>query len=637
MPSHRAVAVVLLMLVAVATPLPGLGRLPAAAWFLLLLVAVVSASRLRVVGTGRALLAAFVGAGPALVVVGVLHDLPGIALPLPVSGILLLGAWTSTSVLFGSVVASRVASRRALVDVWLRILGVAASTAFVVGALVRLLLPSYSSADRLAWTLNEEDNAQIVGIAREVLVGGPRGAELADQYGTAIINLPLLLLRLGGGPLRSEVDLRLQAITVYVVSTIVVILLAGLAMALIGALTHHVHPGPHGPRAPGATALALSPLAVGLSALIGFSLLVVLPMRTGFLTFVWGLTIVLLGAAAVAVTPADAPPAARLVLTVHLIASLILLFSSWPFIAPALAPLFLVPLLWVPWKQIRVAVRSRRGPILVGVLGAVAVLGSTAFWFFRWGPAAEVLSYGIDILLIGASSIVADRAAQRGAMIAIATVAVIVVLTAGKVSRAQLGVSLLGPVLGGGMLYLGLRGAAALLTDGQLLYSGIKLLYGVIALAMILGLFGVASQSSRFRAPGVLVSGLLAVVILQSSATANLHRTWWDRTYAGPQPHAEATIDAIRNSSMGLPIRCLPSPGTAVTERTRWAAYFCARWVEDAFNEGRFAGYRSELLEASGDTFEATVEAILTESPNEYLFAYRMTMGPGWFGWTGGG
>jgi hypothetical protein len=265
------------------------------------------------------------------------------------------------------------------------------------------------------------------------------------------------------------------------------------------------------------------------------------------------------------------------------------------------------------------------------------VLGSTTFWFFRWGPAAEVLSYGIDILLIGASGIGADEPARRGAVIAIATVAALVIFAAGKASRAQLGMSLVGPVLGGGMLYLGLRGAAALLTDGQLNYSGIKLLYGVVALAIVLGLLGVSSQSLRFRAAGVLVSSLLALAILQSSETANVHRTWWDRTYAGPQLHAQATIDAIQSSSAGLPIRCLPSPGTAVTEQTRWAAYFCARWVEDAFNEGRFGGYRSELLEASGDTFEATVEAILAESPNEYLFAYRMTMGPGWFGWAGSG
>lgn len=637
MPSSRAVTVVLWGLTAAATPLPGLGRLTAVAWLALLFLSVVSASRSRVLGIGQALLATFVGAAPAFVIVGVLHDLPGVALPLPVSGILLLGAWTTTSVLFGTVVASRVSSRRALTDVWLRVLGVALSTGFIAGALVRLLRPAYSSADRLAWTLSEEDNAQIVGIAREVLVGGPRGAELADQYGTAFINLPLLLLRFGGGPLESEIDLRLQAITVYLVSTIAVILLAGLAMALIGALTHHVHQGRRSAQLPSTAALALGPVAVGLGAIIGFSLLVVLPMRTGFLTFVWGLTIVLLGAAAVAITPADAPPAARLVLTAHLIGSLLLLFSSWPFVAPALAPLFLVPLLWVPWKRVRVTVRSHRGRALVGALGAVAGLGATTFWFFRWGPAAEVLSYGIDILLIGASGIGADEPARRGAMIAIATAAALVIFTAGKASSVHLSVSLVGPVLGGGLLYLGLRSAAALLTDGQLNYSGIKLLYGVITLAIVIGLLGVASQSSRFRAAGVLVSSLLALGILQSSETANVHRTWWDRTYAGPQLHAQATIDAIRSSSAGLPIRCLPSPGTTVNSETRLAAYFCARWVEDAFNEGRFGGHRFELLDASGNTFEETVEDILARSPSEYLFAYRMTMGPGWFGWTGYG
>jgi hypothetical protein len=637
MPTSRRSCILLFAAAAIAGALPALGRLPALVWFVVVVAAVVSVARSRVTGTSSALLAALVGAGPALVLVGVVHDLLGLTPPLSVSAILLLSVWSLTSVHFGAVVAARVQGPRALADVWSRVVGVAASTGFIAGALIRLLQPSFSTADRLAWTLSEEDNAQIVGIAREVLTGGPRGAELADQYGTAVINLPLMLLRLAGGPLTSEVDLRLQAITVYTVSTIVVIVLAGIAMAHIAALPHHVHAGRRGTSAPGAIAIAIAPFAVGMASLAGFSLLVVLPMRTGFLTFVWGLTLVLLGAAAVAVTPTDAPAPARAVLTAHLLGLLVLLFSSWPFIAPAVAPLFLVPLSWIRWRDARVVVLRRSGLALAGALGVLGALGAIIFWFFRWGPAAEVISYGLDILLIGASEIAADQFAQRTAILAVLGVGLAIVTMGVPHARLALSVSLIGPVVGGGLLYLGLRAAAVLFTDGELRYSGIKLLYGVTALAFMLGLLGLMSQLSQLASPGVLISGLLAFAVLNTSATAALYDSWWARTYAGPQPHSEATVQAIQNSSAGLPIRCLPSPGTAVNSETRWAAYFCARWVEDAFNEGRFGGYRFELLGASGDTFEDTVEDILARSPSEYLFAYRMTMGPGWFGWTGPG
>jgi len=123
--------------------------------------------------------------------------------------------------------------------------------------------------------------------------------------------------------------------------------------------------------------------------------------------------------------------------------------------------------------------------------------------------------------------------------------------------------------------------------------------------------------------------------VLGSSATARLGTDWWARTDLGEPQHAQAAIDAIGSTSPDIPIRCLPSPGTVVTDVSRLAAYMCARWMEDAFNPGRFQGGRDELLNADGETFGPTVEAIVEGSPSEYLFAYRMTMGPGWFGWNG--
>ena len=41
------------------------------------------------------------------------------------------------------------------------------------------------------------------------------------------------------------------------------------------------------------------------------------------------------------------------------------------------------------------------------------------------------------------------------------------------------------------------------------------------------------------------------------------------------------------------------------------------------------------LLNAEGETFDEVVTTIVKEQQSDYLFAYRMTMGRGWFGWTG--
>ena len=616
--------------------LPLAGRPLALVTPLALAGAVVLAVGLRGAGGGSSLVATLVGLLPALVVTGAFHDLLGLSPDIALSALALLVVWVGTASTLGLEVADRVSGPRARADVWFRVVAAASVTTFIGAALGRLLLADRGPADRLVWAIWEEDNAQIVGIGREVLTGGPRGAELADQYGTAFVNLPLLIMRLLGGSLPSDVDPRIEAITIFTVSTIVVIGLAGLAMALIAALPHHVHARSGGPRI-GTLTIATGSVATAVATIIAFSLLVVLPMRTGFLTFVWGLTLVLSGAAIVAVTPSDAGRPARIVFVAHLLGVAVLLLSSWPFIAPALAPLAIVPLLWLRWGDVRVSVRRHRARWSIGLLVGIVLLGLVGYWFSRWGPAAEVLSYGLDILLIGASGIEADRPARLAAMFGMFALGALTIVAVRSGARLHLSVGLLGPVLGGGALYLTLKGAAALLTDGVLNYSGIKLFYGVVTLAMTLGLLALVSLMTRWGVGGAMVA--LAAVILthQLSATASLHTEWWDRTDLGPHPHVTATIDAIERTSIDVPIRCLPSPGTVVTGTARWAAYTCARWMEDAFNEGRFDGHRFDLLDAEGSTFEATVEHILERSPSEYLFAHRFTMGPGWFGWAGPG
>ena len=586
--------------------------------------------------TSQALVATLVGLLPAAILTGAAYDLLGAAPTAPVTMLVLAGVWTIASTTLGADTARAITERGVLLDVWARVLAALGVTGFIAGALGRLLLPGRSAADRLVWAIWEEDNAQIVGIAREILTDGPRGAELADQFGTAFVSLPLLLTGVLGGPLAGETDPRLQAITVFTVSTIVVIALAGLAMALIAALPHHVHArGDHLHARPLATGIGAA--ATALAALVGFSLLVVLPMRTGFLTFVWGLTLVLVGAALVVVAPSDARRSSRLVLLLHLAGVLVLLLSSWPFIAPALAPLLLIPLVWVRWTEVRTSVQRHRGGWSAGLLAGLVLLGVVVLWFSRWGPAAEVLSYGLDILLVNASGIEADRVSIRAAALSIVAAGVLATVAARPGARLQLGLGVVGPVLGGGALYLLLRGAAALFTDGVLNYSGIKLLYGVVTLAAILGLLSLASAATRWGVPGTVAALAVVLVTHQASPTASLHTEWWDRTDLGPHAHVDATIDAIDRTSPDLPIRCLPSPGTVATPTARWAAYMCVRWMEDAFNDGRFGGYRSDLLDNEDPTFEATVERILAESQSDYLFAHRFTMGPGWFGWTGPG
>ena len=618
--------------------LPAQERPLALLWPVIVLIAVALPTRHRCGSWSRTALAMLVGLGPTLVILGATHDVLGITVPVSVSAVVTQLLWTVSSLPIGCAVALRITDRPSAIDVWSRIGAVGAVTVLMVTALGRLLLPPFGPAERLAWMLSEEDNAQIVGIAREILSDGARGAVLAEQYGTGFITLPLTIVRLAGGPIAGEADIRLQAITLFVLSTMVAAVVAGLAMALLAALPHHVHRGRAVTRSgahrtwPISVAIGMSSAAI--ASLIGFSLLLVLPMRTGFLTFVWGLALVLLAASLAAITPRDASRGARAMLIVHLVATVLMLLSSWPFIAPALAPVLLIPLLWIDWGRARLAAKARPRRTLVLATAGTGALGLLTIWFLRWGPAAEVLSYGTDVLTVGGSGIFADELLPRVVVLTFAILIPAVLLGSAAGTRATQLLAIVGPVVGAGLLYLALRAAAALLTDGELGYSGVKLFYGLITLGLVLGLTALVSQSARVGLPAALATLLLIGAVHQISPTASLHVEWRTSTLRSGALHAEAAVDAIR-SSTDLPIRCLPSPGTAVTERTRWAAYFCARWMEDAFNTGRFDGRRFELLAADGPTFERTVEKIVAENQSEYLFAYRMTMGRGWFGWDG--
>ena len=114
---------------------------------------------------------------------------------------------------------------------------------------------------------------------------------------------------------------------------------------------------------------------------------------------------------------------------------------------------------------------------------------------------------------------------------------------------------------------------------------------------------------------------------------AELQR-WTERLKPSSPPHAEAMIEAVRRTTPDLPVRCRPEPGTPVTPTSRWAAYFCVRWVEDALNgSGRDDGERIAMLETSDETFDAIVADATAQGL--YGFAYVIPLGPGWFGWDG--
>jgi hypothetical protein len=584
----------------------------------------------------RIVYASAIGLLPTVMVIGALHDLLTVEIPVEVTRVLLLVAWWAASSAFGAPLAERLAGRTALIDAGARALGVVAVAVGMASALTRHLVTERGTAARLAWMMSEEDNAHIVGVAREVLTHGPSGSVLAEQFGTAFVNLPLMFLRLAGGPLQGEDDVRLQAISLVVLSTIVIMLIAGATMALLAGLPHHVHEAPRRakPRDSGRS-VAAGAIASMIGAGVVYALLVVLPMRTGFLTLVWGLTLVASAAAVVAVTPHDASTRARLVVCLHLAGTLVLLLGSWPFIAVAAAPVLLVPLTWVPWHRVRSMARQhvRRTVAVVGV-AAVAGAGLVA-WAVTTGPLAEVLSYGRGILLVQASGIEADRSSTIVVAATMLTATALVALRLRGPARTLLVLAALGPPLAAGLFYVSLRVAAELLTDGELNYSGVKLLYAVITLAALIGIPLLTSLASRFG-PMALVAVIAALSVgYLSSPTLQLLTDWRDRTDPQWAPHAEATVQAIRSSSADLPIRCLPPPGVAVTDRTRWAAFFCIRWMEDAFNEDRFNGHRRAFLNAEGPTFEATVEQALDATPERYFFAYPFTMGPGWFGWNG--
>lgn len=572
----------------------------------------------NVLRTGLAATLAGVLAGP---VVALIHDLPPRHPGPAVSWTLAALTVAVLSVAAGRPAARLLAARAGLRRTTAVAVGAALGTAPIATPLLRLLRAPTSPVAQLAWTLGEEDNAQIIGLAREVIMDGPGGGVLADQYGTGFVVAATTLMRMTGTP-DPTLDPRLLAIHAFTLSTLLAVLTIAIAVAVAIVTTIEAD---RAPRLPGLVGLAV---ATGGAVVAALGVAVVLPMRTGFLTFVWGIAWVALGSALLPLLVRPAPAPLLAAGGVHVLATTLLAVRSWPFLGAAAVPALVLVASRMPLRPALGFVR--RHPVVVA-LGALATAGGAAV--FLWNSAlGEVLSYGLEALTISASGIAFD--ARLGAAAAGATV-VMAVLLAPRGWRAAAAVA--GPAGAGLASWLALEAASLALTGGELNYGGAKLLYGVVAVATItavpVALTAWAGRRGGRSVQVALASGGVAA-LLAVSATVGTVTDWAPRLAPSTPPHAVAMIEAIERTTPELPVRCRPRPGTVVTAASRWAAYFCVRWVEDALNGAdRSRGYRSDYLEAPEGTFDPIVAE--ATAAGHYGFAYVMDLGPGWFGWDG--
>jgi hypothetical protein len=568
-------------------------------------------------------IALLVGAAATLSLFAVLHDVLPSHPPVALSWLTLGVFWTLASTALGIPVAEAARTRLGVRRASAVLTGIGSATAFAAFGPGRLLTGGRSAVEQLAWTLGEEDSAQIVGIAREIITSGPAGGELAEIYGTGFMVVPLTLMRMLGLP-GGESDPRILAIYAFTFSVTLAVATLGLSMALLALSVGRAS------TRPSILSLIATVSAGAIGGVVALSLAVFLPMQTGFLTLVWSMAWVALTASFVAIRLERASALTQSIVLLHVSASIYLVVRSWPFLLAATLPPLAIALRPLPWRPIFARLRSR-WYVAVGMLAAIALGAWQALSSSLFG---EVLSYGREALTISASGIFADRLAVAGVSLAIAIASVAVIRSgAERWARLTIIVGVPGSLL---LSWFGLKLLALLLTDGELNYAGWKLFYATVSVSAVVGLAALAGSTVLDRRWSSGLAGTaVGLLLLTSSSTVQTYERWWDRTSPQSPPHAVAAVDAVKASSVNLPIRCMPKPGTAATDGARWAAYYCVRWMEDAFNVERFHGHRFTFLNAEGPTFEDAVDRALRDDPNRYAFAYPMTLGRGWFGWDG--
>lgn len=539
--------------------------------------------------------------------------------------LLVVGITFTTTV--GSHVAREITERLGTLRPLAGAVGVALATAAFAVHPSRLLQDGNSTAERLTWLLQLEDNARFVGVAREMVSGSPSGGPLAEMFGTGFV-APALLLLGATAPDRLAGDPRTAAIDVVNLSAVLAILMTGLLVLLgLWSAGSDRAPRPKGLRAP------LDAVAGAALAAAAITVTVVIPMQVGFLSFVWG--VVWLGLAAlIGGTFLNAARTSRPMATLvsaAWCASAILMIGSWPFLIAGLVPMAL-GILPAPNRLTRL---MRRRPV-VSALSVVVMVALTAMVIWSSPIRTVLTAYGIDALTVAGSLIITPPAMRTIAILA--TLGVMLVPLFPSTVSPSLRHVLRSPGMASvsvGLSVLALWLAAAVLTGGQLGYAGPKLLHGFTAIAFVVALPAVAGAALDVRSPALVGIGVVTTTIIASGVIEERVDDWADFARADEQPHSRAMQVALMGTSPDVPIRCLPAPGRSVTDGARWATYFCVNWAEDAFNEGRFHGYRSAILNVQDDTFEPLVERILEERVTEYSFAYRLVAGAGWAGWNG--
>lgn len=571
----------------------------------------------------------------------------GAALTLPVAGV--IGpwlAWTAGPVVtptflviwllatwaFGSPVAAGLTTRVDRTMLTASAAGTTVATAVLLAGPLRLLREGATWAERLRWMLDAEDNARFLGVAREVIASGPAGGKLTGDLGNGFVALAVTWLSAVRSPTIAG-DPRLAAIDVINTSVILSILTLGVSMLLlIWALLWNSRCRPQ-PSLLLAGSAAVTAVAVSIATGV--------PLRNGFLSFVWGISWMVLTVGGMALLLRLTGPRVMIGALAHLGFGTVMVVRSWPFLLPAIAPVLLITLGLLGAGLLRRAARRRGllaglGIALAAMLAVVAAnVRSSALWEL-WKDA------GAEALTIGGTAIFAS---DRTRDVAIASVLASVAVLAGRAvatrrvttEEGTIPAALL-PVLaatGIWLFYGALRLAADLLTDGVLNYAGAKVFYGAVAVSFLLALPVLLIAALDLPAPLPLTLIVSFSLFLGTGQDLDDARVWRDATAPREAPHAVVMAEAIERTSPSTPIRCLPDFGVRTTPRARWASYFCATFAEDAFNERPFSAFRNPMLTVEADTFDDLIEQALRERPNEYLLALRITAGPGWFGWDG--
>ena len=572
-------------------------------------------------------IAAFVAVAPALAIATAVLQVLNRHLPRSVVVLLLVSAWAIVALTAGRSIGSGVVER---VGAW-RPLGAVAGASVAGWSFarhpLRLLAGSAPPSERLMWLLDMEDNARFVGVARELLEGSPSGGRLASEFGTGFL-APALLLRSSWSDASSG-DPRLAAIDLVNLSVGLAILIVTLVVITVSITTMIRRTATNG----GPLSALVDAVLAATVTMLAIWVAVAVPMRSGFLSFIWGVVWVCLAAALIASIPSSDRLAAAALLLAW-VASVSLMIDSWPFLlAGALPALLLVR----PRRDgAKILGPRRTALVLIGSAAVLAAVGSL-LWDSQLRSVLE--SVGLAALTVEGTVITTDRWLRLLAITAV--LGALIIGASGSSATTSAGRCRSAATTPAGAAAAVWASLAALhllawfVSDGETAYAGRKLLHGAVAVALVVALPMVVAWVGGTRLIVSLPIGATVAALVLTTHLRGLPDAWEEAVRVHVQPHALVVTEALSMTSPELPIRCLPPAGTPATPGARWAAYFCVNWVEDAFNEDRRDGFRMDLLLTEDATFDELIERMTSERQSDYLFAHRIVAGPGWAHWDG--